>query len=121
MEAYTRIGFVGSGNMAEAMCRCILEAELFAAEHIVASDIDEGRRERFRELGATAVEQNTQVLEQADIVVLALKPQHIFTVLEDLKAGFEERHLVISIAAGVTTESVEEFTGSVPVFAGTVQ
>lgn len=100
------LGFIGSGRMATALARGCLQAELFSAEQIIASDPHEPARQQFAEQlpGVTIVGNNCDVLEEADTVFLAVKPQKMDEVLGAIAEGVEPRHLLISIAAGVTLE-----------------
>lgn len=98
------LGFIGSGRMATALARGCLQAELFSAEQIIASDPYEHARQQFAQKlpGVSIVTENSGVLEKADTVFLAVKPQKMDEVLEAISAKVEPRHLLISIAAGVT-------------------
>src|SRR5215210_1295286 len=94
------IGFVGAGNMAEAMIRGLLRGT-FAPDQITASG---PREERVRELadkfGIRATTDN-HVPAAADIVVLSVKPQILSRVLEEIGPTISADALVISIAAGI--------------------
>jgi len=110
MRENLRIGFVGAGNMATALARGLLSAGKIDADAIVASDVDADRRKAFsRATSASAVAKNAAVAQQADVLVLAVKPQQMKTVLSEIGTAVEERHLVISIAAGVTTAFIEKY------------
>ena len=101
------IGFIGAGNMAEAMARGLLKAGVDPRK-IVASDPDETRRKLFVEtLGVTAVAENSQVAERAEVLVLAVKPQVVAAVMKALARNLEEKHLVISIVAGISASFLE--------------
>jgi len=104
------IGFIGAGNMATALTKGLLTAGIVEPESIYVSDVDEARRKQFRkETAANILASNAAVVSKADVVVLAVKPQQIAAVLNEIGPLFEERHLVISIAAGVSTSYIEKF------------
>ena len=110
MEDNTKLGFIGAGNMATALARGVLSAGVLSADRMYASDVDDDRRKAFRdETGAHTLPNNTAVAAKSDIVVLAVKPQQMAAVLREVGPSFEEKHLVISIAAGVTTAYIEKF------------
>jgi len=110
MESHVRIGFIGAGNMATALAGGLLAARVADPEKIYASDIDEERRKLFaRTTSANVCSDSSAVVREADVVVLAVKPRQIEEVLTEIGSALEERHLVISIAAGITTEYVEKF------------
>lgn len=106
------IGFIGAGNMAEAMIGAVLQAGLFAPEEIIASDISPQRRQWMHSRhGVTTVEDNARVFAAGDIVVLAVKPQMMDRALEPITETMAavdfDRKLVISIAAGITLKRLE--------------
>jgi len=104
------IGFIGAGNMATALAKGLSASGVADAERIYASDIDEKRRKIFaRATSANVCSDNAAVVGEADVVVLAVKPQQIQEVLREIGPALEERHLVVSIAAGITTQYVEKF------------
>jgi pyrroline-5-carboxylate reductase len=103
----TTIGFIGAGNMAEAMIRGLLRGNDFAAANIRASG---PREERVRELrenyGIDAATDNKRPAS-ADIVVLSMKPQIMGRVLEEVAETISPDALVISIAAGVPVATIQ--------------
>lgn len=98
-----RIGFVGAGNMAEALISAILKNKM--AKSIIASDISSKRLQYMKKrFGIRTTEDNQEVISNSDIVILAVKPQVIDNVMEDIK---ETDKLIVSIAAGVTIKALE--------------
>lgn len=88
--------------MATALAKGLLSAGITLPERLVAGDVHEEPRHRFiRETGGTAVESNVDVVAQSAIVFLAVKPQQMQSVLDELRNHVAAEHLVISIAAGV--------------------
>jgi pyrroline-5-carboxylate reductase len=106
--AEQRIGFLGAGAMAEALAGGLTAAGV-DAQRIRAADPDPARRERLQEkLGVATCADNATVVEQSDVVVLAVKPQVVRPVLADLPGGPDLlRPLWISIAAGVRLAALE--------------
>ncbi len=99
-----KISFVGSGVMAEAMIKGLLDKDLLPAHNILASDV---RPERGEELGQQYAVRTTQDNREAvvfgDIVVFAVKPQFMAEVLAELDGGLvRPEAMVVSIVAGVT-------------------
>ena len=112
-EATRRVGFIGAGKMATALARGLCQAKFARADQIVASDVLAAAREHFAaESGARAVGSNAEVVAQSDIIVLAVKPQHFRSVLGELKAHLRPQHLVISIAAGMSIETMTSALGA---------
>lgn len=104
-----RIAVVGAGNMGEAILRGILKAEWAKPGSLRASHPRRERREELEEeLGITVHEDNAEAAGWADVVVVAVKPQIIDGVLDEIAGAIDEDDLVVSIAAGVETSSIEE-------------
>jgi pyrroline-5-carboxylate reductase len=98
-----RIGFVGAGQMATALARGFQRAGLVTADGLVACDVSAAAADRFRQATqAAVVGMLAEVVQQSDVLFLAVKPQHMEELLVELSPLLEPRHLVVSIAAGVT-------------------
>jgi pyrroline-5-carboxylate reductase len=102
------IGFIGAGNMAEAMIRGLLRGGHFAPSQITVSG---PREERMRELqdgyGIKGTTDN-HAPAKAQIVVLSVKPQILSRVLDEVAKSISADALVISIAAGVPVAAIQE-------------
>jgi pyrroline-5-carboxylate reductase len=102
-EGAPHVGFLGAGKMATALARGWLAAGLIRAEGICASDPLQQARQAFEaETGLGTTENNREVVASSDVLVLAVKPQSMATLLADIRPAVSARHLIISIAAGVT-------------------
>jgi pyrroline-5-carboxylate reductase len=96
------VGFIGAGQMATALGQGFVRAERVSADRLLAADPVPTARGRFSETtGATVVESNVDLVEQADVVFLAVKPQQMGPVLEEIRPVVTTEKLVVSIAAGV--------------------
>jgi len=111
------LGFVGAGNMAEAVCRSILAAQVFPRDALAAFDPAPARRRLFAdELGVHVAEDNRRLVESCRNVILAVKPQQIAAVLEDLKPAVQPGQLFISVVAGASSAFIAAALGrAVPV------
>src|SRR5687767_6169950 len=100
----TSVGFIGAGQMARALAKGFVQAGLLPPEKIVACDPLAAAGEQFlRETpGARLMDDNLTVVQGADVVFLAVKPQSMATVLAELAGKTPPGTLIISIAAGVT-------------------
>ena len=104
------VGFIGAGNMARAMGGGIAAGR--PDVRIVATDPDEGARERFaKETGGTIASLD-EVIAAADVLVLAVKPQVLGTVLDKLAGKARAEQIVVSIAAGFTLKSLARKLGA---------
>lgn len=101
------IGFVGAGNMAEAMIRGLLRGKDFAAESVSASGPREERAAELREKYGIAATTDNKVPAGAGIVVLSVKPQILSRVLDEIADSIRPDALVISIAAGVPVAAIQ--------------
>jgi pyrroline-5-carboxylate reductase len=98
-----RLGFIGAGRMATALARGWLAAGLFRPEQILASDPVPACREAFAGGASLRTTQNNrEVLRESNLVLLAVKPQMMDGVLNEIRGEVTGRHLVVSIAAGIT-------------------
>ncbi|QLH74629.1 MAG: pyrroline-5-carboxylate reductase [Methanomassiliicoccales archaeon] len=103
-----KIGFLGAGNMAEALMKGLMAAKLADPEELIASEIWGPRREFIHKTyGIKVTDSNPEVVRSADVVILAVKPQQVPDVMRDVKADMDGRHLLISIAAGVKISTIE--------------
>ena len=107
-----RVGFVGAGNMGEALVRGLLEASLVAPDQILVADV---RRDHLDALaarhGIAARDGNAALVRDVDVVVLAVKPQTMTAVLAEIAPAVTDRHLLGSIAAGVSTAAIRAGLG----------
>src|SRR5258708_965286 len=108
-----RIGFLGAGQMASALARGWTNAGLIAADDGLASDPSPESRSSFAQRsGWKAVPSNRDVVLDSDIVILAVKPQVIASVIADVRSLIKPKHLVVSIAAGVTLQTLSDHLGT---------
>ena len=119
-----QLGFIGAGNMAEALARGLVENKVFKPSELIASDVDAARRRKFkRGLRIDCTTDNLEVLSGSRAVLFAVKPQTIDAVLRELAGGLTASssraqtrngtasRLFISIAAGVTLQRLESALG----------
>lgn len=96
--------------MATALARGCVESGLVKAEQVLASDPSPDARQGFagQVAGVDVFDTSEPILSRADIIVLAVKPQVVASVLADIGSQITEHHLVVSIAAGVTLGKLAE-------------
>ncbi len=106
------IGFIGSGNMGEALIKGLVSAGVVAPEAIRASDV---RLERLKELdrqyGIQLAADNLELVRHSDVVIMAVKPQIMTPVLREVAPAITRKKLMISIAAGVSTARIRGALG----------
>ncbi|KAJ7559005.1 hypothetical protein O6H91_04G065500 [Diphasiastrum complanatum] len=107
----TRVGFIGAGQMAEAIARGLHTAGVLPASRMYAADVNASRCKVFESFGANACSSNAQVAENSDVLILAVKPQVAEKVLLDLRPKLTKEHLLVSIAAGITISNLQKWAG----------
>jgi pyrroline-5-carboxylate reductase len=117
MNENVRIAVIGAGKMGEALIRGLLDARALAAGRIAVTTGSGDRARLLAEaLGVRAASSNAEAVHEADIVVLAVKPQQVAPVLEELRNAWRPDHLLISVAASVGTPFLENhLEGPIPV------
>ncbi|CAI8792961.1 pyrroline-5-carboxylate reductase [Pseudomonas sp. IT-P4] len=111
----TRIAFIGAGNMAASLIGGLRAKGLEAAQ-IRASDPGEETRARMSaEHGIETFADNAQAIDGANVVVLAVKPQAMKAVCEAIRPSLKPDQLVVSIAAGITCASMNNWLGAQPI------
>jgi pyrroline-5-carboxylate reductase len=109
MVASKTIGFIGGGNMGEALIKGLLKSGSFDASHIRVSDISQDRLHHLRDTYQVSIfADNGELAGGSDVIVLAVKPQQVGDVLAETHASLEHLPLLISIAAGVPIASLEQ-------------
>ncbi|HYM60942.1 MAG TPA: pyrroline-5-carboxylate reductase, partial [Thermoanaerobaculia bacterium] len=101
------IGFIGAGNMAEAMIRGLLRGVDFAAAQVTASGPREERMQELRDRYGIVATTDNHAAARAQIVVLSVKPQILSRVLAEVAESVSAEALVISIAAGVPVAAIQ--------------
>jgi len=110
------IGFVGSGNMAEALIKGIINADLYKPQNILVGDIKPERlkllSEKYRVVPAGS---NAELASKVSILVLSIKPQNMTEALNSIKDAIKPGILFISIAAGIKVAKIAAVLGDVPI------
>ena len=108
-----RIGFLGTGQMATALAKGWLAAGLARVDRMMGSDPLPQAREKFQSItGARAIVDNREVVGASDTLIVAVKPQSMAQLLADIRPAVSERHLTVSIAAGITLRQLAEGLGA---------
>ncbi len=105
-----RLGFIGNGNMGRAIICGILENKIAAAGDIIVSDIDTNGLEWIKsKYGVETARDNKQTAKAADMLFLCVKPQFVYSVIDEIKDCVNENTVVVSIVAG---QSIDALTSS---------
>ncbi len=103
-----RLVLIGGGNMGEAILKGLIAAQLVKPQQVIVTDVVEARLTYLRETYAVqALTDNAKAVGQADLIILAVKPQDIVQTLEGFAPAVHDHQVLISIAAGVPTAKIE--------------
>lgn len=106
-----KIGFIGVGNMAGAIIKGLLKHG-FDGQDVLVHSAHQSNYETFaKKFGVQAVQSNLEIAQGSDIIVLAVKPYVIGTVIDEIKSVIKGDQLVVSIASGVSVEEIEQLIG----------
>jgi len=106
------LGLIGCGNMGGALVRGVIKSGLLPPARVHVADADAAKAKAFaEELGVTALETNTEVATQSDVVIFAAKPQNMAELLAEL-SDVATKPLYISIAAGISLPWMESRLGA---------
>lgn len=106
------IGFIGAGKMATAIIKGLLSSGIYDKNHIIASEPNPDNANLVAsEMGIKVVSDNREVASVADVLLFAVKPFVIKDVLNEVSDIIDGNKLIISIAAGISTEKIVEFVG----------
>jgi len=103
------VGIIGTGNMGEILIRGLVHSGRVKKSDILASDLDRERLAAIEKAyGTRTMSSNAELVKKASLVILAVKPQNVDPLLEELAGSSHEHHVFVSIVAGVTTERLAE-------------
>lgn len=105
-----KIGFIGAGNMTQALIKGILESKQIKNTQVYVSNRTPGKLVKLKELypGLNARQYNEEIVDECDIVILAMKPQDLPAAISEISEKFREEQIVISLAAGINIDALEK-------------
>ncbi|MBM7586326.1 pyrroline-5-carboxylate reductase [Bacillus pakistanensis] len=104
-----KIGFIGCGNMAQAIIGGIIQSGLLPKESIIGSAKSEKSLEQIsRDLAIKVTKENILVAKEADILFLSIKPDQYAAVIEEIREHVKKEVIIVTIAAGITMDWIEE-------------
>lgn len=111
MRSDIKVGFIGAGNMAGAIIDSILGAGILSPCNLYFFDTNEDKKAYYTSRGLSAASSNDELADVCDIIFIAVKPQIIDLVLNNIK-GRTEGKCIVSIAAGVSVSHIKERLGN---------
>lgn len=104
-----KIGFIGAGNMTQAMVKGMIESKQVKPDHIYVSNRTPGKLIKLSEhYGVQTRQHNEQIVEECDVVILAMKPQDLPAAVETIANHFEKHQTIISLAPGINLKMLEK-------------
>ena len=105
-----RISFIGAGKMTHAFCEGLSHTDFFTEHQVTISNSSLGKLEELKSLYPITVTQNNmECIKQADLIVLAIKPQQLYSVTQEIKSYLNKDTIIVSLAAGVTLSQCEKW------------
>ena len=102
-----RVGFLGAGNIGDAIIKGMIQSGLVPADAVSASDVRADRLDQLaQQYGIRKAESNAALVRESDVIVFAVKPQIMAGVVGEIAPVVDERKLLISVAAGVATATL---------------
>ncbi len=97
------LGIIGTGKIGEALIKGMLSSGKINKENLFSTDVIKERREFInKEYGIGCLESNRELVKKCNVIIMAVKPNDVTKVLNEVRDSITEKHLLISIAAGVT-------------------
>ena len=108
------IGFIGAGNMCQAIIQGWLKEGVVAPGEIFVSNRTEGKLKKVVEqFGVNACATNEDVVDRSDVVIVAVKPQDFDVAIEPIASSFDKDQVVVSLAAGVPLRKIKNLLPNV--------
>lgn len=106
------IGFIGCGNMAQAIIGGIVKSGVVEPSKVIASNPSTGKLEKVKaQYNITITQDNIEVAKTSDILIIAVKPNLHTKVISEIKTNLKEDVIIVTIAAGITIEFIEKSIG----------
>lgn len=103
-----KVAFIGAGQMAEALIKGLINAQLYFPDEIIASDVSKDRLKYIASTyGIQTSSSNKEVVKLGEIVILAVKPQHLEAVVKEIGSLTADSQLIVSLAAGVPLAKIK--------------
>lgn len=106
--SHLKIGFLGTGNLAQAMMKRMIDTGKIKPSQIYGANRSEGKVKKLAEtLGINFCSTNEELVETVDWVILGIKPQDLLSAIEPIASAFSEKQVVLSLAAGLTLKTLQ--------------
>jgi len=115
-----KVGIIGSGKIGEALIKGLISSKKLSRKCLCASDVREERRKYIsKKYLIECLHSNLELVDKSEVVILAVKPNDVKKVLHGIREKLTDKHLLISIAAGVTIDFLLKTLGKpIPIVRG---
>jgi pyrroline-5-carboxylate reductase len=115
-----KVGIIGSGKIGEALIKGLISSKKLSRKNLYASDVREERRKYIsKKYLIECLHSNLELVDKSEVVILAVKPNDVKKVLHGIREKLTDKHLLISIAAGVTIDFLLKTLGKpIPIVRG---
>ncbi|MCB9335766.1 MAG: pyrroline-5-carboxylate reductase [Flavobacteriales bacterium] len=107
-----KIAIIGSGNLGTSLVKGLVESGQYNYSDFILTRRNLSKLQELQELGAELESNNSEAVKKAKIVVLAVLPQKINEVLNELKESLHSEHLIISLVSGVKVKNIQDIIGT---------
>ncbi len=104
-----KVGFIGAGHMSQALIKGLMESKIIKNDQLFVSNRTPGKLLKLRELyNIETYDLNEPIVEECDVVILAMKPQDFPKAVEEISQHFRDEQIIISLAAGISADQLEK-------------
>lgn len=109
-----KITIIGCGNLGQSILNGLLDSDVIQNENITITKRNTKSIEHFAQKGVTVTANNQEAVAQANIILVAVKPYHIISVIQEFSSALNKNQLIASLATGVTLQELQEATQNTP-------
>lgn len=108
--ASMKVGFLGCGNMSQAMIKGLIKSQTLKPSQIFVSNRSPGKLHKVSELyGVQICQSNEELVEKSNVVILGAKPQDLLGSIEPIAQIFDPQHIIVSLAAGIQLYTLKKY------------
>ncbi len=111
----TKVGFIGCGNLAQAILKSVLVNNIMSKDQFAFTNRSEAKANKIKsDFGISSYDSNDELIDSSDIVIIAVKPQDFLEAVEPFVSNFRPEQIVVSLAAGVDFKSLQALVTTTP-------